>query len=146
MNVAIGCDHHGVAIKAELIKHLTDDGHVVFDAGTNSDDAVDYPDIAVAVSRRVRDGQSDRGILICGSGIGMAIAANKHDGVRAADCTDLVAAEFSRRHNDTNVLCLSGDVVDIDSNLRIVNTWMTMAFDGGRHQRRVDKIMAIERD
>ena len=103
MKVAIGCDHHGVALKDQLIKRLTDEGHEVFDAGTNTDDAVDYPDIAGAVSRRVRDGESDRGILICGSGIGMSIAANKHDGVRAAVCMDVETAELCRRHNDTNL-------------------------------------------
>ena len=145
MKVAIGCDHHGVEIKNRLIKHLTDQGHEVFDAGTNSSDAVDYPDIADAVGRQVRDGQSERGILICGSAIGMSIAANKHAGVRAAVCTDLEAAELSRRHNDANVVCLSGKRIDQDLNEQIVRTWMETPFDGGRHKRRVDKITAIER-
>ena len=143
MKVAIGCDHHGVTLKDQLIKRLTDEGHEIFDAGTNTDEAVDYPDIAGAVSRRVRDGQSDRGILICGSGIGMSIAANKHDGVRAAVCTDLETAELCRRHNNTNVVCLSGKI-DVGLNEKIVATWLDSPFDGGRHQRRVDKLSEIE--
>jgi len=146
MKVAIGCDHHGVDLKVRLIKRLTEQGHEVFDAGTNSDAAVDYPDIASTVGRRIRDGQSDRGILICGSAVGMSIAANKHAGVRAAVCTDLETAELSRRHNDANVVCLSGKRIAPSLNEQIVSTWIETPFDGGRHKRRVDKISAIERD
>lgn len=144
MKVAIGCDHHGVALKDELVQELTAAGHELFDVGTDSDTSVDYPDIAGSVSRRVRDGQSERGILICGSGIGMSIAANKHDGIRAAVCTDAETAELCRRHNDTNVVCLSGKSVAPNVNKQIVKTWIESPFDGGRHQRRVDKVTEIE--
>jgi ribose 5-phosphate isomerase B len=144
MKVAIGCDHHGVVVRERLIEQLREQGHDVEDAGTSTDEPVDYPDIAANVSRLVGQGRVDRGILICGTGIGMAIAANKHHGVRAAACNDREAAEMSRRHNDTNVLCLSGDRVDLNTNEQIVNVWITTLFDGGRHQRRIDKINRLD--
>ena len=144
MKVAIGCDHHGVVVRERLIEQLRNQGHDVEDAGITNAEPVDYPDIAANVSRLVSQGSVDRGILICGTGIGMAIAANKHHGVRAAVCSDREAAEISRRHNDANVLCLSGDRADLNTYEQIVNVWITTPFDGGRHQRRIDKIDRLD--
>lgn len=145
MRIAIGSDHRGVQLKGRLMQGLLASGHDLFDAGTNSDQAVDYPDIAAVVSQRVAAGVADRGILICGTGIGMAITANKFPQIRAAVCQDELTAETCRRHNDTNVLCLTGDL-PAERVGRIVETWLTTAFEGGRHARRVEKIAQIERD
>ena len=109
MRISIGSDHRGVDVKRQIIDLLRQLGHDVFDVGTQSDESVDYPDIAAEVGRRVSQSESDRGILICGTGIGMAIVANKFPGVRAAPCHDDLTAEMSRRHNDLNILCLSAD-------------------------------------
>ena len=144
MKVAIGCDHHGVVVRERLIEQLRKQGHNVEDAGITNAEPVDYPDIAANVSRLVSQGSVDRGILICGTGIGMAIAANKYAGVRAAVCSDREVAAISRRHNDTNVLCLSGDRADLNAYKQIVNVWITTPFDGGRHQRRIDKIALLD--
>ncbi len=144
MNVAIGSDHHGREIRSKIVAQLTAEGHVVSDVGSNGSEAVDYPDIAELVGQGVADGKADRGILICGSGIGMAIAANKFPGVRAAPCRDEHTAEMCRRHNDANILCLSDANVSTEQNLAIVSTFMTTPFEGGRHQRRVEKIAKLE--
>lgn len=145
MNVSIGSDHHGHEVRAKIIAQLRDDGMDVTDAGSHGSESVDYPDIASAVAKAVGDGSSDRGILICGSGIGMAIAANKIDGVRAAPCFDENTAQMTRRHNNANVLCLSDATVSIEQNLKIVKAFMATEFEGGRHQRRVDKIRELEK-
>ncbi|MBQ8285225.1 MAG: ribose 5-phosphate isomerase B [Thermoguttaceae bacterium] len=116
------------------------------DAGDASTKAVDYPDVAAAVAEAVASGEADKGILICGTGIGMCVAANKIRGVRAAVCCNEVAAEFSRRHNDANVLCLSGEFLGVAEIESLVRIWLTTPFDGGRHARRVDKISALERE
>lgn len=116
------------------------------DASEAATQAVDYPDVAAAVAEAVASGKADRGILICGTGIGMCVAANKIRGVRAAVCCNEVAAEFSRRHNDANVLCLSGEFVGVVENEALVRIWLTTPFDGDRHARRVDKISALERE
>ncbi len=144
MKIVIGSDHHGIQARGKIAARLTDLGHTVADLGTCSTEAVDYPDIAALVAGRVSSGEADRGILICGSGIGMAIAANKLPGVRAAPCQDDYSAEMSRRHNDANVLCLSDDRVDMAGNVRLAELWIATTFDGGRHQRRVDKITQLE--
>ena len=143
MNVVIGSDHRGVDWKARIRGQLTALGHSVEDGGTRSTDSCDYPDIAHHVAAKVAAGEAERGILICGSGIGMSIAANKTLAVRAALCHDLHAAEMSRRHNDANILCLSADQLDTrtaEQVQAIIQTWMTTEFEGGRHQRRVEKI------
>jgi len=145
MRVSIGCDHRGLHVKEKLIQLLGKLGHEVFDEGAHDDQSVDYPDIASAVAGKVSSGESDRGILVCGTGIGMSIAANKLSGVRAAVCHDEITAELSRRHNDLNVLCLSGDMLGEQRLDRMVETWLTTEFEGGRHSRRVDKISAIEK-
>ena len=144
MRVAIGCDHRGFEVKDKLADQIERLGHEVFDAGTNDCDSVDYPDFAEIVAQRVAAGKADRGILICGTGIGMAIAANKVNGVRAATCHDDLTAEMSRRHNDTNVLCLAADLLTDPLIDRMVSIWLKTDFEGGRHARRIDKITRLE--
>ncbi len=146
MKVAIASDHRGYHLKEKVISLLKARGHEVIDEGPASDAAVDYPDFAALVARKVSSGEAERGILICGTGIGMAISANKFAGVRAAACTDEVTAELSRRHNDLNVLCLSGDLLSSRSIERLVDIWMKTDFEGGRHQRRVEKIRQLENE
>lgn len=144
MRIAVGSDHRGYHLKDKIIEHLKSKQHEVEDIGARGDESVDYPDYAAIVARKVCDGQIDRGILICGTGIGMAIAANKFPGVRAAPCTDEVTAEISRRHNDLNVLCLSADLLSPRVVERMVEVWIETEFEAGRHERRVDKIKQIE--
>ncbi len=145
MRIAVGSDHRGVALRAKIIDVLNNLGQEVEDVGTKSDESVDYPDVAAVVAGKVSRGEVDRGILVCGTGLGMAIVANKFPGVRAAPCHDSVTAELSRRHNDLNVLCLSGDILGERLVDRLVETWLNTEFEGGRHQRRVEKVKAIER-
>ncbi len=144
MRIAIGSDHRGYHLKEKLVALLKTKGHEVFDEGTSATEAVDYPDFAALVARKVSDQSAERGILICGTGIGMAVTANKFPGVRAAPCADEVTAEISRRHNDLNVLCLSADMLSPRSAERMVAIWIDTEFEGGRHSRRVDKIGEIE--
>ena len=146
MKVAIASDHRGYHLKEKVISLLKAKGHTVIDDGPSSEASVDYPDFAALVARKVSAGEVDRGILICGTGLGMAISANKFPGVRAAACVDEVTAELSRRHNDLNVLCLSGDLLSSRSTERLVEIWMDTEFEGGRHERRVEKIAQLERD
>ncbi len=140
MRISIGSDHRGVDVKRQIIDLLRLLGHDVNDVGTQSEESVDYPDIAAEVGRRVSQSEADRGILICGTGIGMAIAANKFPGVRAAPCHDDLTAEMSRRHNDLNILCLSADLLGVKLIDHMVEIWLSTEFDGGRHARRVEKI------
>jgi ribose 5-phosphate isomerase B len=144
MKIAIGSDHRGYEAKRRLVPMLRQLGHEVIDAGPDGVDSVDYPDFADAVAKRVSKGEVARGILICGTGIGMCIAANKVKGVRAAPCHDSITVEMSRRHNDANVLCLSADLLGDELIGRIVRIWLETEFEGGRHARRVDKIKRIE--
>lgn len=144
MRIAIGCDHRGYEAKSRILPILQNLGHEVVDVGAQSKDSVDYPDFAFDVAQRVSDHQVDRGILICGTGIGMCIAANKVRGVRAAPCHDTVTVEMSRRHNDANVLCLSADLLSAEQIERMVDTWLKTEFEAGRHARRVDKIVSFE--
>jgi ribose 5-phosphate isomerase B len=144
MRIAVGCDHRGFQIKLKVIELLQRLGHDVVDAGPDDPASVDYPDIAALVARKVRDGQVDRGILICGTGIGMCIAANKFPGVRAAPCHDDLTAEMSRRHNDLNVLCLSADMLGEKLIDRMIEIWLKTEFEAGRHARRVEKIAGLE--
>ena len=146
MTIAIASDHRGVHIKSRLIQALTAAGFTVHDEGTHSEAAVDYPDFARQVAIKVSRGQADRGILICGTGIGMAITANKFPGVRAAPCYDEVMVEMSRRHNNVNVLCLPGDMIGERSIDDLVLMWLHTEFEGGRHVPRLDKIAEIEKD
>ncbi len=144
MRVSIGSDHRGIGVKAKLVAALNDLGHEVRDYGTECDQSVDYPDFAALVCKSVQQGDSDRGILICGTGIGMAIAANKHRGIRAANCFDEVMAELSRRHNDVNVLCLPGDMIGDRPIHDLILIWLNTEFEGGRHLQRLEKIAEIE--
>ena len=146
MRIAIGSDHRGFDAKRRLVPMLRQLGHEVIDVGTDAGDSVDYPDFAYQVAKSVSDGKVDRGILVCGTGIGMCIAANKVKGVRAAPCHDSITVEMSRRHNDANVLCLSADLLGDELIGRMVRLWLETEFEGGRHARRVDKIKRIESD
>ncbi|MEC7445221.1 MAG: ribose 5-phosphate isomerase B [Planctomycetota bacterium] len=144
MRISIGNDHRGVQFKLKLADLLKRLGHEVVDAGTNESSAIDYPDVAAIVAKQVAGQDSDRGILICGTGIGMAIAANKVPGIRATTCHDEVTAEICRRHNNVNVLCLSADLVGEQLIQRLVEVWLNTDFDGGRHERRIKKIETLE--
>jgi ribose 5-phosphate isomerase B len=144
MKVAIGSDHRGFQTKQRLVALLQKLGHEVQDVGPASGDSVDYPDFAFEVARAVSEGRVERGILICGTGIGMCIAANKVSGVRAAPCHDCVTAEMSRRHNDANILCLSADMLGEELIDQMVRIWLECPFEGGRHARRVEKISRFE--
>ena len=145
MRVALGADHAGVGLKA-AVRRVLDDLHIAAtDFGTEAEVAVDYPDFAAPVARAVADGDCDLGILVCGSGIGMAIAANKIAGVRAATALDLESARLSRQHNDANVLALAARLTPADRAIEIVRAFLDTPFAGGRHQRRLDKIMDLER-
>ncbi len=144
MKISIGCDHRGYEAK-ELIKGLLQRmGHEVADVGTYDSKSCDYPDFAVPVALAVARGESDKGILICGSGIGMSITANKIKGIRAALCHDELTAQMSRKHNNANVLCLPAMLVNDPLITKIVETWLSSDFEGGRHERRVEKIMEAE--
>ncbi len=146
MKIALGMDHRGLDVGRLLTAQLPGEGHEVQVLGQCDGESWDYPDVTWAVARAVADGEADRGILVCGTGIGASMAANKVAGVRAALVADVTTAELSRRHNNANVLCLAGDALTDDQLLlRIVAAWLAAPFDGGRHARRVDKIAAIER-
>ncbi len=145
MRIAVGSDHRGFQVKVKIIELLRRLGHETVDCGTDSGDSVDYPDIAASVARMIPGGEADRGILICGSGLGMCIAANKVAGVRAAPCHDDLTAEMSRRHNDLNVMCLSADMLGEKLIDRMIEIWLTTEFEGGRHERRVQKISELEK-
>ncbi|MCH7750577.1 MAG: ribose 5-phosphate isomerase B [Planctomycetes bacterium] len=146
MKIAIGSDHRGFHLKEKVAAMLRTKGHEVEDEGTSAPESVDYPDFAVLVAKKVSGGAVDRGILVCGTGIGMAITANKFPGVRAAPCTDEITAEMSRRHNDLNVLCLPADTISPRTVERMVEVWVDTEFEGGRHSRRVEKILDIEKN
>ena len=146
MRIAVGSDHRGVHVRQKVTELLGKLNHDVDDVGTDSTVSVDYPDVAAEVGRRVSSGGADRGILICGTGIGMGISANKFAGVRAAPCHDDVTAEMSRRHNDLNVLCLSADLLGAKLIDRMIEIWLKTEFEGGRHARRVGKISKLEAD
>lgn len=144
MRIAVGSDHRGFQVKGKIVELLKRLQYEVVDLGTYGAESVDYPDVAVAVARKVGEGEAERGILICGTGLGMCIAANKIPGVRAAPCHDALTAEMSRRHNDLNVLCLSADMLGEKLIDHLVETWLKTEFEGGRHARRVGKITALE--
>ncbi len=144
MRIAIGSDHRGVDMRVKLVELLGKLGQEVVDVGSHGHEDVDYPDVAQVVARKVSSHEVDRGILICGTGLGMCIAANKVPGIRAAPCYDDITAEMSRRHNDLNVLCLSGDMLGERLVDRLVEIWLATPFEGGRHARRIQKIAALE--
>lgn len=145
MKIALGADHAGFAYKQAVLEQLTRSGHIVMDFGTNSDDSTDYPDYAALVARAVSSGKCDRGILVCGTGIGMAIAANKISGIRAAVPWSVKTAKLASEHNWSNVLCLSGRFLSIEVLKRMVRVWLATPWaTSSRHKRRIKKILKLE--
>ncbi len=144
MRVALGCDHRGLVLKQAVIRLLGEMGYEFKDYGSFDTVSVDYPDIAVQVGRAVVSGLADYGVLVCSSGIGMSIAANKVKGVRAALCGDMLSARRARLHNDANVLCLGQDIIGEGLAMEIVKTFLSTSFEGGRHARRLGKVQEIE--
>ena len=145
MKISIGCDHGALALKNILIAHLQENGHTVVDFGTHTTDSCDYPDYAAMAARAVASGECEKGIVLCTTGIGVSISANKIKGIRCALLSDVVSARMTREHNDTNVMALGAKVVSPALALEITDTWLSTPFSGEpRHQRRVDKISALE--
>ena len=145
MKIAIGADHAGFALKQQIAEALRQAGHQVIDDGTNSTESTDYPDYAGKVARAVADGTVERGVLVCDTGVGMSIAANKVNGVRAALAVNPEEVQLTRRHNDANVLAIGAKYTDAAAAVEYVKLFLETGFDGGRHQRRVDKITQMER-
>lgn len=144
MKIALGCDHGGLEHKNAIAKHLTQRGFEVTDYGIYEQVSVDYPDIAVKLCDSIVKGENELGILVCGTGIGMSIAANKVKGIRAAACSEHFSAKYTRLHNNSNVLCLGGRVIGVGTAIELADLFVDTGFEGGRHQTRVDKITAIE--
>lgn len=144
MKLALGADHAGYELKDHLAELLREEGHQVVDLGTNSAESVDYPYFGAAVGRAVAEGEAELGILVCGTGIGVGIAANKIRGIRAATCNDIYSARMARAHNDANVLTLGARIVGVGVAEEIVRAFVGTEFEGGRHGRRVDRMMALE--
>ena len=142
--IALGCDHGGFELKNHILKYLEDKGVDVHDYGTYDEKSVDYPDCAAPVCKAIQNGEAEFGILICGTGIGISMAANKHKGIRAALCSDVYSAKMTRQHNDAQILCLGGRVTGRELAFMIVDTFLSQEFEGGRHQTRVEKIHKIE--
>ena len=144
MKIALGCDHGGFEHKNAILEHLKQNGFEVTDFGIYENVSVDYPDIAAKVCQSIQKGECELGILVCGTGIGMSLAANKFKGIRAAALSEHFSAKYTRLHNDSNVLCLGGRVIGVGTATELVDLFVDTEFEGGRHQTRVDKIMAIE--
>ena len=144
MKIAMGCDHGGFAMKEELKAHLIGLGHEVKDCGCHSTDSCDYPAFGEAAARAVAEGECEKGIVVCTTGIGISIAANKVKGIRCAHCPDVMSAEMTRRHNDANVIAIGAGMVGMNVAKRMVEVFLATEFEGGRHQRRVDLMMEIE--
>ena len=145
MKLAIGCDHGGIDLKIEIVKHLEERGIEFVDFGIKEYQSVNYPEIALPLAKAVASGECDRGILVCGTGIGMSMAANKVKGIRCALLSDVVSARLTREHNDTNMMAIGAGVVGQMLALEIADTWLGTEFSGEpRHQRRIDKLMAVE--
>lgn len=143
MNIALGADHGGYAYKEAIKEMLIADGHVVLDVGTTSTESVDYPDYGTKAAHLVRDGQAEAGVLVCGSGIGISIAANKVRSIRAANCTSVEMAQLARMHNNANMVAVGERLMSVDLARDIVRAFLSTPFEGGRHERRVDKIDSL---
>ena len=144
MKIAIGCDHGAFALKNKFVAHLEKQGHEVKDFGTYSLDSCDYPDFAGAAAKAVASGECEKGVVLCTTGIGVSISANKVKGIRCAHCADCLQAEMTRRHNDANIMAIGAGFTGKNMAERMVEVFLTTEFEGGRHQRRVDKMMALE--
>ena len=144
MRIAIACDHGALELKNTLIAHLTEQGHTVVNFGTDTLDSCDYPDFAGPAAKAVASGDCEKGIVLCTTGIGVSITANKVKGIRCALLSDLMSARMTREHNDTNMMAMGAGVVGTMLAIQIVDTWLGTEFTGGRHQRRIDKMMAYE--
>jgi ribose 5-phosphate isomerase B len=144
IRVAVGSDHAGFPLKEKVRQYLEGKGYEVEDAGTDSTNSVDYPDFAAKVARRVASGQVSFGVVMCGTGVGVALSANKVPGIRAATCNETLSAHFARSHNNANVLAMGARLVDAAMAERILDTWFRTPFEGGRHGRRIEKISSIE--
>ena len=146
MKITIGCDHGGLEHKNAIVEHLKERGFEVIDRGIYENHSVDYPDIAVKVCADIVSGEAERGFLVCGTGIGMSLAANKVKGIRAAAVSEHFSAKYTRLHNDSNILCLGGRVIGVGTALELVDLFVDTEFEGGRHETRVNKVMAIEKE
>lgn len=146
MKIAIGCDHGGLEHKNAIKDHLISKGYEVSDFGIYEQMSVDYPDIAKKVALSIKNGECERGILVCGTGIGMSIAANKVKGIRAAALSDHFSAKYTRLHNDTHIVCLGGRVVGVGTAVELADIFVSTEFEGGRHKNRIDKITTIENE
>lgn len=144
MKIAIGCDHGGIVLKPSILEYLSANNVEYVDLGCHTTESVNYPEYALAVAKKVASGECDKGILLCGTGIGMSIAANKVKGIRAAVLNDAFCAEKCAEHNNANVLCLGGRVVSPETAVKLVDIWLNTPFAGGRHQQRLDMISKIE--
>ena len=140
MNIVVVSDHAGYDLKESIKEYLTSLGHNVIDCGTNSKDSVDYPDFADAAAKKIVNGEAERGVFICGTGIGISIAANRHKGIRAALCSDIYSTRLSRQHNNANVLAMGANIVALPLAKEMINVWLSEGFEGGRHERRVCKL------
>ena len=146
MKIAIGCDHGALALKNKMVAVLTEQGYDVKDFGTYTADSCDYPDFAAAAARSVASGECEKGIVLCTTGIGVSITANKIPGIRCALLSDVLSARLTRQHNDTNMMAIGAGIVGENLALEIMNTWLNTEFSGeARHQRRIDKVMALEK-
>lgn len=145
MKIAIACDHGGYRLKEVLKASMIAQGYEVIDFGTNSEESVDYPDYAYKAAKAVADKECERGVVVCGTGIGVSIVANKVDGIRCALVHDLFSAKATRQHNDTNMIAMGGRVIGEGLALEILNTWLHTDYEGGRHDQRIEKMMAIEK-
>ena len=146
MKIAIGCDHGALDLKNKVIAHLTAKGHEVVNFGTDTLDSCDYPDFAAPAAKAVASGECEKGIVLCTTGIGVSITANKVKGIRCALLSDVMSARMTRQHNDTNMMAIGAAVVGPMLALEIIDTWLGTEFEGGRHQRRIDKMMALENE
>ena len=145
MKIAVGCDHGGLEHKNAIAEHLKSEGFEVEDFGIYENKSVDYPEMALKVANSIKNGENELGILVCGTGIGMSLAANKVNGIRAAACSEHFSAKYTRLHNNSNILCLGGRVIGIGTALELCDIFVNTEFEGGRHQRRIDMITEIEK-
>ena len=145
MKIAVGCDHGGLEHNNAIAEHLKSEGFEVEDFGIYENKSVDYPEIALKVANSIKNGENELGILVCGTGIGMSLAANKVNGIRAAACSEHFSAKYTRLHNNSNILCLGGRVIGIGTALELCDIFVNTEFEGGRHQRRIDMITEIEK-